>query len=242
MRSFLVAALTAFSLALVPVGAALAEAPEVTGVRVEAPDRLTVGDRVRYEVSVRGERGTVLTLVRAALPVEVEVVDTPRSRSRPAGDGREDIVVTFELAAFVPGVVEVPPLVLRYATPSGETGEVQTQATRLEVESVLPPGDLEPKGLKPQAELAGGGSAWAPYAAAAGLALAGAAALLWWRRRARRRRRAAALPEPLPVFAAGPEDRARAVLDRAGADFAKDADYVAYYTALGSTVRTYLSE
>ena len=43
-----------------------------------------------------------------------------------------------------------------------------------------------------------------------------------------------------PVFTS-PEDAARATLDEAGAAFAANRDYVAYYTALGNAVRNYLS-
>jgi len=243
MKSSIAAACAALGLALAVASGVRADAPEVTDIRVDAPDRVTVGDRLRYEVVLEADEGTQLTLVRAALPPEVGVVDTPRTRSRPVGGGRAEIAMTFELAAFVTGQVDVPPLVIRYATPSGEAGEVQAPASRIAVESVLPPGDLEPKDLKPQAEIGAGGAGWfAPAAAGAALAAAAAAALFWRRRQALKRRRLADLPRPLPVPALGPEDRARAVLDRAGAAFAAEADYVAYYTALGSTVRTYLTE
>jgi hypothetical protein len=39
-----------------------------------------------------------------------------------------------------------------------------------------------------------------------------------------------------------PEDSARLVLDKTGAAFGADDDFVAYYRSIGVTVRTYLTE
>jgi hypothetical protein len=70
--------------------------------------------------------------------------------------------------------------------------------------------------------------------------LIAAIALLIWHERVMRRR-VVAVPEPV-LEGLGPEDRARAVLDRAGTEFETSREYVAYYSEIAVTVRNYLTE
>jgi hypothetical protein len=101
---------------------------------------------------------------------------------------------------------------------------------------------VEPRDLKPQAEIGQPPAVWVFYAIAAALvSLVVVIGLLVWRRRALKRRVEVVEPEPegAPL---SPEDRARAELDRAGREFAAVADFSAYYATIGVTARGYLTE
>ena len=236
----------AFALALTAFVAlhqsAAAADPVVTDMRVEAPDTLTVGDRVRYVIELEADAGTTVFLAPGTLPEALSLAEAPEIRTRSLGDGRIAITITLELAAFLPGELLITPLQLRYVGPDGATGQIETPASRLDVTSVLPPGgDLSPRDLKPQAEISATVAAFLlPALIAACVALVIGLGLLVWRLRR---------PRPLPLveveaaaIVVGPEDDARAQLDRAGARFGGERDHVAYYETIAVTVRGYLTE
>jgi hypothetical protein len=243
MKPLALAILAAVLGLLTLVAQASAADPELVDVQIDAPDRVTVGDRVPVQIKVEADRGTNLALVQGSLPPEVEVTAQPRTTSRSIDGGRVEVTIAFELAPFVPGEVMLPPMVLRYSVPGGASGQLETSASRILVASVLPQqGEVAPRDLKPQAEIAAGGPGWVgPAVAATGLALIVTVALIIWRQRVLRSR-------PVPAAVAleqgelGPEDKARVALDQAGARFAEDGDYVVYYAAIAFTTRRYLSE
>lgn len=228
-------------LALLPSGVQAAE-PVVLDQRLEAPGRLTVGDRFRLVVVLEADRGTVIGFAPASLPPQLALASRPETSSRTRG-GRVEVTIRLELAAFVPGQLSVPPLRFVYGGPDGPAGEVSGRPFQLNVESVLAAsGDPTPRDLKPQLEIPveGATPVW-QIAGAALLLVALSAGLVAWRMRAARK--PVAEPVPVPVAAdQGPEDRARGELDRAGAAFAAGQDYVAYYSTIAVTVRTYLTE
>jgi hypothetical protein len=222
-------------------GQAYAAEPEIVDVQIDAPEHLTVGHRVPVQIKVEADRGTNVALVQGSLPPEVDATQA-RTTSRPIEGGRVEVTIAFELAAFVPGEVMLPPMVLRYSISGGSSGQLETPASRILVASVLPQqGEVAPRDLKPQAEIAAGGPGWVgPAVAAAALALIVTLALIVWRQRVLRGR-----PVPAAVVEQnelGPEDKARAALDQAGTRFAEDGDYVTYYGAIATTTRRYLSE
>jgi hypothetical protein len=243
MKPLALAIFAAFLGWLALAAQASAADPELVDVQIDAPERMTVGDRVPVQIKVEADRGTNVALVQGSLPPEVEIATQPRTTSRPIDGGRVEVTMAFELAPFVPGEVMLPPMVLRYSLPGGTSGQLETPASRILVSSVLPQqGEVAPRDLKPQAEIAAGGPGWVgPAVAAAALALIVTLALIVWRQRVLRSR-----PVPAVVVLEqgelGPEDRARAVLDQAGVRFAEDGDYVAYYAAIATTTRRYLSE
>ena len=234
-------ALLAAGVAVARVPAAFAANPAVTDLSVELPDELTVGDRVRFVVTVEADEGTVVTLAPGSLPPQLELATLPAARSRSIGSGRVRIELAFEAAPFVPGPIDVPGLRLRYQGRDGASGELVTPPTSLRVESVLArTDDRDLRDLKPQLEIgAAQATAWWPFGvgvAAGVVMLAAAFGLL------RRRLRKPVIVPTEPLAALTAEDRARAQLDRAGPDFATTGDYVTYYSALGATVRSYLTE
>jgi hypothetical protein len=129
---------------------------------------------------------------------------------------------------------------VRYTSPDGTSGVLQTQGSLILVQSVLDPNNLTLRDLKPQASYGSAPASWI-VPALIGCAVAVIvliAAAIW--RRSILRQRAAYVPPPRPV-AVGPEDLARDALDKAGIAFREDGDFDAYYTALGNAVRNYLT-
>ncbi|HEX5369894.1 MAG TPA: hypothetical protein VFY10_10815, partial [Dehalococcoidia bacterium] len=182
-------------LALFVLGAAIAEAapPTITDARLDAPAVVTVGDRVTYTITVEADPGTQIALAPAGLPAEVSLVDTPSTTTQPLDNGRVQLVMTFQIAPFVTGSINLPALPLRYDAPDGTNGIVDAPAEVIDVQSVLPQdtANIAPRGLKPQAEIGTAPVTWI-WPALGGLAIAvlvlGLLAL--WRRAVLRRRAA----------------------------------------------------
>lgn len=243
MRALVASLLLAMAGVLVLAAPAAAEEPVITNLDVFLPDRVTVGDRVTYVVTLESDPGIDFSLVEASLPAYVEVVGLPDTATEPVGDGRVRITMTFLLAPFAPGEIEVPPMTLRYFGLEIAGGELQTPATRFTVASVLPaePAIPPPRDLKPQAVIGAPEAGWVvPALAASAATLALVVVLLYLRTRTLKHR---AVSVPAPVLAEEPpEDRARVVLDTAGAGFSLEGDYVEYYSSIGVTVRRYLTE
>jgi hypothetical protein len=243
MRALLASLALALLGALVAATPVAAEPPSVVDMQVNLPDRLTVGDRFTYVFTIQADAGVDFTLVESSLPSVLEVVGTPKTTSRPIADGRVEIVMTIQMAAFAPGTIVVPPMTLRYFGQDTEGGDIQTPPSQFSVTSVLPadPAVPEPRDLKPQAEIGTSAPGWIVPALAASLATLGLVASLLYVRLRAVKRHAAYVPPPV-VVEEMPEDRARVVLDTAGAGFSLGGDYIEYYSSIGVTVRRYLTE
>jgi len=236
----IVLAFAAAILGLAAMTAGAGAEPVVTGVEVQAPDNLTVGDRFHLLVRLEAEKGTEVSIAAGALPIAFEVTNTPSPQRRSLPGGREEIIFDLEVAVFLPGDVPVPPIEVAYQEPDGITGSVLTPAALVIVESVLDPSaPLAPRGLKPQLEVGSAGSA-AIFFTALGVVLAVLAVVVLLIYRSTRPRRQPAMA--LETADMGPEDRARVVLEAAGAAFERDRDFVTYYGAIAVTVRNYLTE
>jgi hypothetical protein len=229
--------------AAVLLGAPAAQAePVVSGIEVRAPDRVTVGDRFHVIITLEGLNGTKVGLAPGAMPGEFAVVSTPQTSTKSAGNGRSTITFDLEVAAFFPGDAIIPPLVLDYEEPGGTRGQVVTPPASLFVTSVLPsdPSEFQVRDLKPQLEI-GSASNLGIFVAALAFVLVALAIVTALIIRSMR-------PKPVPravevdTAELGPEDRARAILDAAGARFAADRDFVIYYGTIAVTVRNYLTE
>lgn len=222
--------------------AAFADAPVVTDYRVSPPDHLTVGDHIGIAITVAADKGTRLQIAPGGIPDALTVAESPKFSNRALPAGRVETKIEFAVAAFTVGDYAMPPIRLRYQDASGNVGELQTPAARLTIESTLPAsGSLEPRDLKPQAEV--GSPAAPPYeliaVSALLLAIAFAALFAAWRRMSRPVAPMVAAPGPVEVL--GPEDAARRALDEAAAAFSAEGDLGACYAALSATVREYLT-
>ena len=238
MKRFAVAVvLGLIAIAFMP-GVASAD-PVVEEQKLEAPDRLTVGDRLRVVIKLTADLGTTVTLAPGSLADPFVLTKQPSSKA----DGRE-ITLTLDMAVFATGDLQLPSLRLAFKERNGNTGEVITRPQSLRVESVLPAdtsAGVSLRDLKPQAELPEPGAfeAWVPAGVALGLILVALLTFLVLHKRAKPREAALEAGQDDAYEVA--EDRARGVLDRAGAAFAQDADYVTYYTTLANTLREYLT-
>jgi hypothetical protein len=244
MRALLVSTLFALLAALAFAPAASAEDPVIIDMEVELPDRITVGDRITYILTLEGDRGVRFGLVQSSLPAVIDVVEPPVTTIRTIGGGRVRVTVTLILAAFVPGEIEVPPLTLRYFNPDQTEGQLLTEPTSLTVASVLPaePAIPPPHDLKPQAVIGETEPGWIVPALAATVATLALVLLLIYIRMHALKRQPVFTPAPVVRTEELPEDRARGVLDTAGASFSLDGNYVEYYSSIGITVRRYLTE
>lgn len=240
MRTASVLAPLVAVIALILAAPPVAAEPRVIEASLEAPDDLTVGDRFHYVIKIEATKDTEVGVAAGALPAELELTGTPSAKTRSLGGGRVEITLDLEIAAFVPGELVIPPVVIVYREPDGTEGSVETGPQTIFVTSVLPsPGEVEPRNLKAQAEIGRASSVmlYTGVLAAVFVALAVVIVLIVRLQRPR--------PVALPVAAIeelGPEDRARALLAAAGDRFAKDHDYFTYYAAIAVTVRNYLTE
>lgn len=235
-------AVIGFVLALAIAVAPVSAEPVVVDLRIDSPPEVTVGDRVLYTVVVETEPGTSIVLAPESLPPTVALIDAPVVTRRALPEGPEEITLSFELAPFAVGDVEVPPLVLPFTMPSGPSGVVETPASLMQVVSVLPDGaPLVPRDLKPQAEIGSPPPVWPlPVAIALVTVLVLAVVALLVRRQVRRYREAQFLRQ-MQVLS-GPEDIARGILNHTRAAFDESGDYIRYYTSLGNTIRYYLTQ
>jgi hypothetical protein len=229
-------------IAFLVIEAAVEAEPSVEGVQIDAPADLTIGDRFHYVVTLEAETGTKVGLAPGTLPPVFEQIGQPKTSSKSIGNGRSQITLDVEVAAFFPGDLAIPALELDYEEPDGDTGSVQTPAGRVLVNSVLPADGSQPqlRDLKPQMEI-GTASSLGTYAAifAAVLALLLVVVLLIVRSM---RKKPAPVLEVVDTTEMGPEDRARTILEAAGARFTSDRDFVAYYGTIAVTMRNYLTE
>jgi hypothetical protein len=229
-----------FAVSVLSFSDASAADPVVTDLEVDASEQLTVGDRFRYVIRVEVDNGTTITVAPAGLPEVLSQTRRIETQTRSLGAGRSELTVALEVAAFLPGPLDLPPIKLRARGPGGATIDIETPPSRVVVGSVLPAdGALTPRDLKPQAEI-GTSTPAALYAGLVALtiALLLVVALIVWRTR-RLARPAPAAVAPEPVVAA--EDRARSGLDGA-APLLHRGDYDAYYSTISVTVRSYLTE
>ncbi len=222
---------------------AQAAPPSITDSHLDGPAVVTVGDRLTYMITLEADPGTKVVLAPAGLPAEVSLIDTPQTTTRFLDNGRVQLVMTFQVAPFVTGEIDLPTLPLRYSAPDGTSGIVDAPAEVINVTSVLPKDttNILPRDLKPQAEIGTAPVTWIWPALGGLIAAVFLLALLALWRRAVLKRRAAYVPPAVPVVA-GPEDLARVDLDRAGAAFGSDSDLVTYYSTIGVTVRRYLTD
>ena len=244
MRALLAAILLALFATTAFAPSASAEDPVIVDMEVNLPDRITVGDRITYVVTLDADTGTRLTLVQSSLPPIVEVVDAPVSTVRGTGQ-RVRVTLTFMIAAFAPGDIQVPPITLRYFNPDDTEGLLETAPASFTVASVLPPEPEipQPRDLKAQAILGETpGPEWLVPALGGVVATLILVLVLIFVRMRAIKRRPVRVTAPVVSTEEMPEDHARGVLDTTGASFNLDGDYIEYYSSIGVTVRRYLTE
>ncbi len=228
--------------------AAIAHAQEPATLEVTA-DRttVTVGDRITVTLVLRlptGIQPDFSALDRQFGELEVLFVGLPEER--PLSNGRREVRIRYQVAAFRPGDAEIPSLTVPLNDANGAAGALTAAPIPVTVQSVLPPGQ-DPgdiRDLKPQIDLPyrPGLSRRAVAGTAIGAVAAVLALLLAWRRwRAR-----VAAPRPQPVAApvtVGPEAAARVELDRiTGLGLLETGDLRQFHALIAACIRRYLTE
>lgn len=242
MRWKLILAFLCGLAAFVLLEAAAEADPSIEGLEIKAADRVTIGDRFHYIVTVEADTGTKVGLAPGALPAEFEQIGQPKTSTSSIGNGLSRITLDIEIAAFSPGDLTIPPLSLQYEEPDGTKGTLETPAARILISSVLPTdgSQVRLRDLKPQLEI-GKASNLGPYLGAFAAVLVALVVVLALIVRSMRKK-PAPLASAVMTEGMGPEDRARTILERAGLDFQNDRDFVAYYGTIAVTMRNYLTE
>lgn len=215
---------------LAPAVVAAPGVPEV--VTYVNADTVTVGQRFAVEYRV-----TYADSLRAVEPVSLEggtcrVLDATWTKEDAPGDGR---VVRIGRVTFIPASIDsvyVPPQVLAFVSPAGDTLVASTDPVWLPLQYLSAQSqDIRP--LKSQWEV---GPNWLLWIAIAAGALALAALLVWW---IRRRRRRAAPPAPRVVIP--PDLTALTELERIEAmGLVARGEFKTFYTMVVDVVRRYL--
>jgi hypothetical protein len=239
-------AMMAVVLAVVALPAAVgAQQPATLEVTVDRT-QVTVGDRIA--VTLRAQMPSdaqpdLSGLDRQFGDLDVLVIGLPEERA--LGDGRKEIRVRYEVAAFRPGPAELPALRIPFTSAEGD-GEAVSQPIGVTVLSVLQPGvdPGEVKDLKPQIDL--------PFSAGMStrtvVLIAGGAALAllvlafggwrWWQSR----RVIAEMPVAEPIEETV-DAVARAELDRiSGLGLLEAGDIKTFHALIAACIRRYLSD
>ena len=236
-------ALIAAILLLALTAPAAAQSP-VSAQAAISQDTVTVGDRIRVTVTLTlpaDAQADVTALEQQFGDLELLFVGLPSEKPLP--DGRKEVLLTYDVAAFRTGAAQLPPLTVHMRLAGGEPASAETVALPITVNSVIPPGEspTDVRDLKPQVSLpVGGGIARRTVAlivAAVTLTLAMALLLVRWLRRPR------VVAMPLPQAPPSPESIARAELDRIAAlGLLNRGDLKQFHALLAACVRRYLSD
>ncbi len=207
-------------------------------------ETITVGDRIVYTVRAVHDQDLVVDFPQLGSAWgDFEILS---QRPLQPSKGSEGRVVTGKecvITAFTVGEYTTPPLRVSYLDRQGQTQEVETDAIRITVTSVLTGTEgvtstLDIHDLKPQAELPRDWS-WLLWAGLAGLALALAIFSLLWLM-ARRRKRAGAAAPAAVVDLRPPEEIAYDELGRiAGLKLVEQGRFKEHYTLTADCLRHY---
>lgn len=233
--SFLAAVGVLVALAAVtpaPSAARAQETPTIASVEL-TPATATVGDRLSLVITIDHAEGT--TIAGPGFGADVgflEILDIAEPRT-----DESRTTLEYTLTSFVIGAIEVPPLDITYRSPEGD-GTLTTPAQRIDIRSVLAPGDDALRPLKPQLDIAS--AAPSPIVPALFVAIFATLTVFAYVLVARAidARPAAAVHVPLPI---APHDAARTQLDALAASDVATSDPAAYYATMAAIVRQYLS-
>lgn len=126
-------------------------------------DKITIGDRVRYEVTVEYDNGVEVEPYAAGKNLgEFEVKDYKIEPPRKIKSGRLVSKAVYIIAAFTTGEFTIPGLKIKYKDLDKQEKEILSDEIKIEVESVKPsPDDKDDiRPLKEPAEIKGKPPVW----------------------------------------------------------------------------------
>lgn len=192
----------------------------------------TVGDLVAYMVHVPAAADEAIAAPRDKADFGVWEVRDYQEERLPDG-----IRVSYLLAAFETGELDVPATEFELAKPSGESRKLKTAAAKVTVASVLQEGDEQPADIVGPLTLREEPLAIALRVLLLLVVLAAAAVLVWWlwRRRKKRVVEQALRPDPPHVAALKALEALKA------ARLPEEGKIKAYYSELSEILREYVS-
>lgn len=121
-------------------------------------DNITIGDRIKYEITVEYDEGvTVGPMAIAENLGEFEIKDYHIEEPKKTKDKRWISKTDYIITAFTTGDFTIQPVRVKYKTPDGNEKEASSVEIKIKVESVKP-GPLDKddiRGLKGPAEIKG---------------------------------------------------------------------------------------
>lgn len=111
---------------------------------------ITLGDPIRYTLTIEADKGTSVELPLDAPTLSFRPFDLLGQQGIERGevDGRLSYKIIFLLTAYELGDLDIPPLKIYYKDVSGKEGEVVTEAIKVTVKGVVLPSAEEIKPLK----------------------------------------------------------------------------------------------
>jgi len=187
---------------------ALRAAPAFAVVTLSAevsPATATIGDRLTYTITLKGDEGEeLIPQVRLTDPGPFEIIGVKKEKSATPDSGATTAGIIFTLAPFETGRLKLPVYVYEWKDGSGKARTVKTDEIFVEIKSVISGKSTEPdpNAIRGQAEPR---LDWAGYITAAIIVLlviAGAVFLFTLIRRRNRQKAEPAAPPETPYEAA----------------------------------------
>jgi hypothetical protein len=98
---------------------------------------ITIGDRIAYTVKITSDTSLVVDSLTVGTNLGSFEVKDYKPRQSQIKDGTRTSTESFEITTFTTGDYKIPPVTIRYRTPSGETKSIATDPLPIKVNSLL---------------------------------------------------------------------------------------------------------
>ena len=225
----------AAALATMLVAGQLAGAAEVVVRTSVDKSKVTVGDRLKYTVTIEADPKLKVIPPDIGLNLgQFEIKDY--HVAYPEVEGKKVTQVQYEIATFETGTQEIPPVTVTYLE-HGQRKEVRSEKLTITVESLAPSKEKEPKDIKPPVEVAPNWSGFRLVAAIAAGVLALVLLLAWYLRKRRRAGESTEWTEPPRPAHLLAFDELQALRDSA---LLAEGHYKEYFSGVADALRRYL--
>ncbi len=186
----------------------LRAAPALADVALSAkvsPATATIGDRLTYTITLRGDAGEELRpQVRLTDPGPFEIIGVKEEKPATQASGATAAGIVFTLAPFETGRLKLPVYVYEWKDASGKTRTAKTSAIFVEIKSVIADKSTEPNpdAIRSQAEPKIDWAGYIPAVLIILLVTAAAVLLFAFIRKRNRQKAAPPLPAETPYEAA----------------------------------------